>query len=128
MPSRLVKFRPGMLLLFARAQQSCIPLRPAKEWFLTEKSMPSQSRKHPPQLQSECTPALPEENWAVRGNSPSRPGVRTTVALKLPGFGAEYSDCDKQKEDYWRRNTIFRPQILLTLCSLGYFGRRRKMH
>lgn len=47
---------------FVGAQQSfCIPLRPAKEHLLTEKSMPSQSRKHPSQPQSECTPALPEQ-------------------------------------------------------------------
>lgn len=126
--TRVVKFRPGMLLVFARALQSlCITLRPTKEYFLTAESMPSQSRKHPTQLQAQCTAALPEENWAVRGNSPSRAGVRTTVALKVSGFGAGYSDCDKQNY-YWRRNTVFRLWILLTLCNLGYFGRRRKMH
>lgn len=63
---RVVKFRLGMLLVIEGAQKSfCIALRPAEEDFLTAKSMPSQSRKHSPQLQSECTPALPEENWAT---------------------------------------------------------------
>lgn len=74
-------------MVFAGVQQPfCIPPRPAEEYFLTAKSTPSQSRKYPPlnSSQKALQPCLKKTGSQTEGgNSPSRAGVRTTVALKV---------------------------------------------